>query len=50
MGIEKFYPISQPKELKSAKKFKELPKNKILVLEAVPTKREVREVKEIEEK
>ena len=34
MGIEEFYPISQPKRLKSAKKLKELPENKKLVLEA----------------
>ena len=51
MGIEEFDPISRPKKLKSAKKLEEeLPENKKLVLEAVPTEREVREVKEIEEK
>ena len=37
MGIEEFDPISQPKNLKSAKK---------LVLEAVPTEREVKEIEE----
>ncbi len=46
MGIKKFDPISRPKELKSAKKLEKLPENKKLVLEAVPTEREV----EIEEK
>ncbi len=46
MGIEKFDPISPPKGLKSAKKLKELPENKKLVLEAVPTKRKVKEIEE----
>lgn len=34
MGIEEFYPISQPKRLKSAEKIRALPDNKKLVLEA----------------
>ena len=46
MGIEEFDPISPPKILKSAKNFKELPENKKLVLEAVPTEREVKEIEE----
>ena len=46
MGIEEFDPISQPKKLKSAKKLKELQENKKLVLEAVPTEREVKEIEE----
>ena len=46
MGIEKFDPISRPKKLKSAKKLEELPENKKLVLEAVPTEREVKEIEE----
>lgn len=34
MGIEKFDPISQPKMIRSAKKLRELPQDKVLVLEA----------------
>lgn len=34
MGIEEFYPISQPKKLKSAAKLRALPEEKKLVLEA----------------
>ncbi len=43
MGIEEFYPISQPKRLKSAKKLKELPENKKLVLEAGDNKARAKE-------
>ena len=42
MIIEVFDP-SKPKELKGPEKIKELPENKKLVLEAVPTEREVKE-------
>ncbi len=34
MGIEEFYPISEPKKLKSVEKMRALPENKKLVLEA----------------
>ena len=43
MGIAEFYPISQPKRLKSAKKLKELPENKKLVLEAGDNKARTKE-------
>lgn len=38
MGIEEFYPMSQPKLLKSAEKLRALPEDKKLVLDAGTTK------------
>lgn len=47
MGIEKFYPISQPKRLKSATEFRKLPADKKLVIPAITTQKG-KEVEEIE--
>lgn len=43
MDIEYFDPISDPKTIKSAKKIKELPDDKKIVLDAVDNKRTKKE-------
>ncbi len=40
MGIDEFDPISQPKVIKSAKKIKELPEDKQIIIEAYDTVRD----------
>ena len=43
MGIEEFYPMSQPKRLKSVAEMKKLPSANKLVLEAKSNKRDRQE-------